>query len=61
MLSAMHKVLGSISNNAEISLKSKMGLERWSESSGCSAEELDSIPSTHTVAHNYLYLQFQKI
>lgn len=27
----------------------------------CSWEDLDSVPSTHMAAHNYLYLQFQGI
>lgn len=61
MLSAIHMVLCSISSNAEISLKIKMGWRDGSESSGCSAENLDSIPSTNIVVHNYLYLQVQGI
>lgn len=38
-----------------------MGWRDGSKSSGCSAEDLDSIPSTNIVGHNYLYLQFQRI
>ena len=44
----------------------KVRLEGWSnvsvlKSTGISAEDPDSIPVTHTVAHNHAQLQFQGI